>query len=482
MKDAIELPIIVCGELIYPDDLPDDSLNIFEFETGTKVILPRLTEEHIRKIENSSNDELHSLSVDDIAIFLDKVSKKWKNPKYELREKAIEYISSVTGYCKDIISNDLDFVVYSAEREKLYEIIETDLDNPYYLDEFIPFQCTLRHAQPKGNVLHIMVGNVPMAGLFTLIRSVITKNSTVAKLPARDPITVLMFALSFLEIDKEHPVSKSITVAYWEPTGEMGKRLVKKANAVCVWGKEDTMNSIRSLLSYGQEILEFGPKRSLAIFFDDANLEEACMRLAYDMSVYDQEACFCPQQLFVQRRNIEDIIEPLKYYLDRICKFIPKIFTPIDTAAHVKNVILENRFAGNTVVVADDFSWTIILNKEMDLVEDHPLSRSLYIYKFNDVSELEKIINKDIQTISIYPWNNHTKIAEKYTKLGASRIVETGMVNKPRVGFTHDSNKVLSKLVNWVSVERGTDFMYKFGRYSKDEAEVNLFGGKRKQV
>lgn len=477
--EEIKLPIIVCGELIYPDGLPEEKLCSFEFEAGVKVILPKLQEEHIKKIEECTNDELHSLSIDEIAVFLDKVSKKWRDPDYKFRETTAEYISKVTGYCTNTIKNDLEFIAYSAAREKLYEIVETDLENAYYLDEFIPFQSILRHAQPKGTILHVMVGNVPMAGLFTLIRTVITKNITLAKLPSRDPITVLMFALSFIEVDKNHPVSKSLTVAYWEPMGEIGKRLVKKADAVCVWGKEDTMNNIRSLLSYGQEIIEFGPKRSMAVFFEEANLEEACMRLAVDMSFYDQEACFCPQQLFVQNHNIDDVIEALSFYLNRVNHFLPKIFTPIDIAAYLNNISLESEFMGDRVVRGENNVWTLIVKNEISVPEEHPLSRTMFVYGFKDTKELEKIINKDVQTISVYPWDKHRCVADRFTKLGATRIVETGMANKPRVGFTHDSKKVLSRLVDWVAVERGTDFMYKFGRYNKTEAEIKLFGGKR---
>ena len=477
--EEIRLPIIVCGELIYPDGLPEEKLNIFEFESGVKVILPKLQEEHIRKIERCTNDELHSLSIDEIAVFLDKVSRMWRDPDYEFRETAVEYISKVTGYCTNTIKNDLEFIAYSAAREKLYEIVETDLENAYYLDEFIPFQSVLRHAQPKGTVLHVMVGNVPMAGLFTLIRTVITKNLTLAKLPSRDPITVLMFALSFIQLDSAHPVSKSLTVAYWEPMDETGRRLIKKADAVCTWGKEETMNNIRSLLTYGQDIIEFGPKRSMAVFFEEANLEEACMRLAVDMSFYDQEACFCPQQLFIQNHRIDDVNEALAFYLNRVNHFLPKIFTPIGIAAYKNNIILESEFMGDKVVKGENNIWTLINKKEIGVPEEHPLSRTMYIYEFKETSELEKIITKDVQTISIYPWDKHRCVADRFTKLGSSRIVETGMSNKPRVGFTHDTNKVLSRLVNWVAVERGTDFMYKFGRFNKADAEVNLFGGKR---
>lgn len=385
----------------------------------------------------------------------------------------------VTGYCEQMVKSDIDYVARATQRAELYDIIQTDLDNPYYLDDFIPCQAVLRHAQPKGKIIHVMAGNVPMAGLFTLLRSVITKNMTLIKLPSRDPVNVLMFAYSFLETDSEHPVSKSLTVAYWEPMNEMGREIMKQANAVCTWGKLDTMNNIRSLLKYGQEIIEFGPKRSIAVFLKNGDIESACMRLAYDMSIYDQEACFCPQLLFVQTKDLNDIVEPLQYYLNRMETIIPKVITPIDISAHLQSIILENMFMQNHVVKADSNQWTIILKNDIALPNEHPLSRTIYVYKFDHIDEIAPIVNNDMQTISVFPWNKYTEIAEKFTFLGARRIVETGLVNKPKLGFTHDGMKVLSRMVNWVCVEKGSDFLYKYGRFAGEQAEKFLYGGKR---
>lgn len=477
--EELKLPIIVCGKRIYPEGLPKDKLNIFEFETGIRVVLPKLTEEMICEIEKSRNDELHAESIDVILRFIESVSKKWKDRNNTARNDAIRYIQMVDGYCQAAVENDIDFFAYSSSREKLYEMLETDIDNAYYLDDFLPYQSVLRHAQPKGKVLHIMAGNIPMAGLFTMLRSIITKNVTIAKLPKRDPVTVLLYALSILDEDEENPVSKSLTIAYWGQDSEAAARIIKNANAVCVWGRQDAVVAIRKMLSSGQELLEFGPKRSISIVFNDANLEEVSMRIASDISFYDQEACFSPQQIFVAADICEKIIEPLCFYLNRAAKLLPKVFTSLDVVAYRNMSMLESEFLGDQVIHGTDNVWAIICKQKISIPEDHPLSRTIYLYPFKDTSEIECIIDKDVQTAAIFPLKRYYEIADKFTRLGISRIVESGMSNRPRVGFAHDNKKVLSRLVDWVTVERGTDFMYKFGRFTKDEADINLFGGIR---
>jgi len=474
----IKLPIIVCGEVISPDNLKDEDIDIFEYETGVKIALPKFKEEYYKRIEQSSNRDIHDLSIDEIALFIEKVSLRWQNPSYELKEKLVNYVEAITGYCKNIIQSDVDTIIHSMNRPSIYEIIEADLGNAYYLDELIQYKSVYRHAQPRGKVLHIMVGNVPMAGLFTLIRSIVTKNLTIAKLPKRDVVSVLMFALSFIEENKDHPISKSISVGYWGIDSELGKKLIDISDAICCWGKLDTMNNVRKMVGYGKELVEFGPKRSLSVIGDNADLEIAAMRLAYDISIYDQEACFCPLQVFYQGNHLDKLLKALSYYLERALKMLPKIYTPKDIGAHVNRIKLECAYNQEKVISGSNNQWNIIVKNEISIHDEHPLSRTLYLYTIKDLKEVEAVINKDVQTIAIFPFEMYEKIADSYTFLGASRIVELGLVSKPRIGFTHDGMKPLSRLVNWVSIEKGAFFRYKYGRYTLDEANKFLYGGK----
>src|SRR5262249_47225798 len=156
-------------------------------------------------------------------------------------------------------------------------------------------------AQPKGRVLHVLVGNVPLAGLFTLVRSVLTKNVTVAKLPSRDMVSSLFFALGFRDVDPAHPITRSISAVYWPGGSELEQTFIDAADLVCAWGQKEAMESIKRKLRCGTDFLEFGPKRSLLLVGQPIeDVDDVAMRAAYDVSVYDQEACFSAQRVFVE--------------------------------------------------------------------------------------------------------------------------------------------------------------------------------------
>src|SRR5262249_36162765 len=156
----------------------------------------------------------------------------------------------ITGYDPKIVGYDFFVVGAALTRPKLYDFLQTDLGDPYLLDEWRPYQAVYRHAQPRGKVVHIMVGNVPMAALFTIVRSVLTKNLTIAKLPSRALVTSLYFVLTCLDVDPRHPVSRSLSALYWEGGSPVEDRFLDLADVVCVWGQKEAVEHVRRKLKY----------------------------------------------------------------------------------------------------------------------------------------------------------------------------------------------------------------------------------------
>ena len=146
-----------------------------------------------------------------------------------------------------------------------------------------------------------------------MIRSLLVKNNSLCKIPKRDPVSAIYFALSLIEIAPDHPITKSISVAYWERDSWQEERLLHASNAVCIWGGDSAISEIRKKLKAGTRVLEFGPKRSLA-FIDLSNIdegdsiEEIALRSGHDFSVYNQEACFTSQELYIVADDYKFIV------------------------------------------------------------------------------------------------------------------------------------------------------------------------------
>jgi long-chain-fatty-acyl-CoA reductase len=470
----VDLPIIVCGKKIVHDG-SRETITITT-ENGDQVRFPALTEEDIREIEDSRlNTHLHETHIDDITIFFQKIARFWQQKENKLRDEAIKYCSCMTGFAEYSVLRD--YMLFSqvyATRSELYDQLEAELGDIWYLEEWLPVETCYIHAQPMGMVTNILVGNVPLSSLTGMFRSLIVKNNTLCKLAKRDPITALYFGLSFLELEPDHPITKSLSIVYWDKNSWQEERLLHSSDAVCVWGGETAVNEVKKKIRSGTKLLEFGPKRSISLVDLTAKeegdtIDDIAHRVAHDFSTYNQEACFSSQELFIIADDMmfSDFLENLKQALDFYLIKFPKIGVMDDSKAHVYLTRLEHMIEGDEVIATENHNWTIIITSSKKRVINHPLNRTVIIHRIDKPEEVLEFVNTYTQTVVMYPWKMSEVLRESITLKGVDRIAAIGMSGSQRAGAPHDGMKIYAELVRWVTVERGLDYKSKY--YTNDK-------------
>jgi long-chain-fatty-acyl-CoA reductase len=454
-RPPFQLPILVNGRPVHAD--PADCHRI-EYETGAVVLIPRLTPELVAEITAAPRSALDHLDLDDIAILLDRVSSVWSDPAFPGRAEAVRMGAAVTGFSPRMMDEDHARMAAATTRAKLYDIVDADLGDALVLDHWMPSHSVLLKARPAGRVLHVMVGNVPLAGLFTLVRSMLTKNTTVAKLPSRDPVTCLLYALAFHAVAPDHPVTRSLSVVFWPGGDPVEDEFVAAADVVCAWGGEESIDALKRKVPRNTGFLEFGPKESLMLIGGPVeDLSNLAMRAAFDISAYEQEACFSPQRVFVEG-DPAPFVDELCAWLDKLLVRLPVGHRPLDQVAHLTRSRQSARFDGCDVRSAAGGEWTVVTVPDGDLDRrDHPLGRTVFVHRVEDLRDVVPLIHPEVQTIGVHPWTRGLDLADELTVTGASRITEVGLMTRHRVGFTHDGRQPLRSMVRWVSVERGLD-------------------------
>ena len=471
--EIIKLPLVVCGERKEPTD---SNYIALKYKTGIEVHIPALESADIEKMKTSTNEELRSLHIDDIAIFLNDLGKLWLDDNFKYRKMAINYARKAIQYVGPSIYYDLGLLSSAMRRGKIYDMLESEIGNPYYMDEWIPKQTVYLHAEPRGKVVHVIVGNIPMAGLFSILRSVMTKNVTIAKLPKRDIMTSLLFALSFIELDSSHPITKSISAVYWEAGSAVEDEMLSTADVVCAWGRQASIESVKRKIPYGTEFIEFGPKRSIHLIGSDtSDYEYVAMKAAYDISIYDQEACFSPQETYFEG-DPGQYIRHLQVWLDKSLRRIPKGPISEDMKAHINLVRSEAKFRGWQVYAPNHLGWTIIVTDKPCVIENHPLSRTIYIHPVQNLCEAFLFITKDTQTAAVHPPERAKELADGLVERGVARIAEVGRAGRPRPGFTHDGIHPMERLIRWVTIERGIRFKYKYWGLPPEDDDRLFYG------
>jgi long-chain-fatty-acyl-CoA reductase len=287
-----KVPLIISGK----EKIGKNRIVKFASEEGEiKIALPSISENDIRQMKNVNKNEIHDLCIDEIISFLEKVGKLWASKTYDKREELVDITTKITGYSKPMIELGMQQIRGLLSKEFLEATLINELGDKRLLDDWLPRNEASVHCQPRGNILHILAGNIPVVCVMSLVRGVLTKNCNILKMSSRDVVTASYIAQSFADIELDHPITKTTSAIYWPANKEnVLNSLLSFVNCVCTWGGKEAVESIRKKAPSEVELLEFGPRRGIQLIGREAfeNLKQVTIRAAHDLTLFDQEACF----------------------------------------------------------------------------------------------------------------------------------------------------------------------------------------------
>ena len=471
--ETIEIDLVINGRIV-----PSQGrmMHELEYEQGLRVRVPELSRADLdafliegRKVQR----ELDALTIRELTEFLAAVGKAWMNDASPWRRFAAKYAPSLTGYHPAMLANDYFLLgEFLAAPSSLYDQVRAELGHEHVFDEWIPVHASYVRAFGLGLAVHILVGNLPLAGLYSLVRAVAARNVSLAKLPTRDPVSTYAFVRSMIDLDPTHPVARSMSLAYWERDSPLGAEALRKADVAIVWGGGETMSAVARMAA-GTPLVMFGPRWSMsAIDLRDVDFEKAALRLAFEMAYYDQEACFSTQRAFICG-DVAAFVPALAAAARRFTKAMPLVTTNRDALAHRSANLLEAAYRDWGVTMAGDSAIVVVPPGER--LHEHPLTRTLYIHPIEDIGEVTQHVDRLTQTLCVYPWSSALRYRDEWAQAGADRIVELGMSRHPRQGFTHDGMRWLNQLVRMACTERPTSQLYRYNTLDPKGLERWLF-------
>jgi long-chain-fatty-acyl-CoA reductase len=452
-RDSVAGPVVEIPTLLWGKRTPgrDDVCRI-TFRNGAEATVRNLNADLADSVIGYNRIALARMPVQEIVAFLNRVGRNWKNQGYVRRRLYITQLQTFLGYSEEAADAEADRIAaLLTAHSRGYDVIEAELGSRFVVDEWIRREDSWIRAFPRGLVAHVLPGNVPIANIVSVVRALITKNVSVAKLPSIDVFTMTAFALSLLDVDPEHPVARSLSVVYWDHHNKHGETVVGQADAVVAWGGEEAVGWAHGATSASASFTGFGPKRSLALIASDADLASAARGIAHDASVYDQHACFSTQQVFMDGDQ-EELCAQLERELDLHIDLLPPSYLSEDQAALINLVRGEEEVLGRRMAGRSDLGWTIVQCSPDDVWE-HPLCRTLFVHKVDSLSEVYQYVGSDVQTVTGAPWSMLTMHRDALALRGVSRFAEVGLSNIFRVGGTHDAMNPLQALVRIVSMD-----------------------------
>ncbi|WP_150139469.1 long-chain-fatty-acyl-CoA reductase LuxC [Candidatus Enterovibrio escicola] len=452
------IPIVINGQ-VEPFDSDKETHIRVNFDGGNSVYLPRITSTHVEKMityDNTNNIKLHN-----IINFLYTVGQRWKNEEYSRRRNYIRELKNYMGYSEQMAKLEANWIsMVLCSKSGLYHTVQNELGSRHMLDEWIPQDECYVKAFPKGKSLHLLAGNVPLSGVSSIVRAILTKNQCIIKTSSADPFTAHALAMSFIEVDKNHPITRSLSVLYWshEEDTSLPEEILQSMDVVVAWGGSSAIEWAVKYSPLMIDVIKYGPKKSISIIDDPEDLVTAATGVAHDICFYDQQACFSSQNVFYMGDSYEEFKEELRNRLGLYARILPKARQSFDEQAVYSLTAKECQFAGLKVEVDPKQDWMIV-ESSPGVELNQPLGRCVYLHhatRFEDI--LPFVVKYQTQTVSMYPWTSVFKYRDALAIKGAERIVESGMNNIFRMGGSHDAMRPLQRLVRYISQERPFDF------------------------
>jgi hypothetical protein len=368
------------------------------------------------------------------------------------------------------------YLSFYLKRNNVENLISSSVGNLKYLDEFVESQSQpgkYLKAQGRGIVCHWIAGNVKTLAIYSLINSLLGRNSNIMKLPKESLDEVLDILSLFAGLSVEYrgrsycsdDILKNIAMVHFDSQDEyLNSCMSKVADARVIWGGQTSVNAINLLpkKTTCRDVV-FGPKYSFAVM-DSRLVSEAfaspemigryMSAFAMDIAQFGQNACSSPHVLFIEgtAAQAEAVAESLGRALEKMAKRNPNNLGE----AKASRIINERaRYAlslERDVKASRDLSWTILLGSGPTLEE--PLGgRCIYIKNIDDIFMLEDQVTKMVQTIGFEGMDREkaVRFADRVSRRGADRIVRFGGMNAYEVPW--DGTFLLNEIVRWCSLD-----------------------------
>jgi len=336
-----------------------------------------------------------------------------------------------------------------ASADDLLELIRLEAGHAEVLDGFRPYGKTLLKATAPGTIVHVVSGNTPHAALQSLVVGLLIGSRNLVKIPSAGLPAVAEFLGKL-------PPELGSTV---EVQDELAPAWLETADAVIVFGSDETVAEIRRRVPGSAKFFPHGHRVSFSVIFDDPELVSVAGAAA-DVSRFDQQGCLSPHVIYVnEAAGLE-----ARTYADALAREMaayeardPRGTLTVEEAGAILDLRSGYRFraaSDHRVQLwespAGD-AWTVIYEEDPWFVSSC-LNRVIFVKPLpGDLAFAVDTVKPWLGAIGIWPASIEN--AERVAPLGPSRICPVGKMQEPLWSWHQEGRKVLAPLLDFVDFE-----------------------------
>ncbi len=465
MLDAFWLPGLDAGDVA-----AWDTRDLGEAGIRWPRLRPDALRRVLRAIAGARAETLARLPVARIVQAIDAAAARLARRDHPLRAAAEAALPAATGYSPEMVRLVLDRMAADWRAPALERLLRAELGDPALLDGFRPEPGTgerrLRASGPAV-AFHVFAGNVPGVAVTCLVRSLLVKAATLGKTAAGEPVLAPLFARALADVAPE--IAAALAVGYWEGgTEELEAVALDAADAVVVYGGEETISSLAPRVRPGTRLLDHGPRYSFGIVGRDALAREhapaTADAVARAVAAFDQQGCVSPHLVYAERGGEvgpAELAGLVAGALDAIERELPRgRLSPAEAAAiHQARGAAEFRaIAGEDVALhaGEGTAFTVAYDADPAFAVSC-LNRFLWVKPLDEVlqaAERARPYARFLQTVAVAgAGERRGALAAALAAAGATRVTTFQAAPWPPMEWHHDGRGPLVELVRWTDLE-----------------------------
>ncbi len=416
-------------------------------------------------------NQAHSLAhrpVREILGSIDQAVQRWLDPDSQERQEADRRLPATTGLSPAMLRHVLPLIFREYRADKLETLCVDELGGLAVLDRFVPSVSGQKRAGGPPLITHVLAGNMPGAGLDSVLFSLLVKSAALVKTSSAEPVLPVLFARSIRDIDPD--LGACLNIVSW-PGGNpaLEDLAYVRADIVVASGSDASLAAIRKRTR--GRFIGYGHKVSLSLVAKErlAKVEAIAHSAAYDVAVYDQQGCLSPQLIYVEEGGAvtpKEFAAVLATGLAHWQTALPRGPVPAEVSTALRRVRDETEWralAGKEVILyasPQGTDWTVVYEADPTFVQS-PLYRTIRVKPLRHLAQLGELLEAwrpYLEAVGVTAGPERlASLAETLGALGVSLVCPIGAMQHPPLSWRHGGRPRIGDLVRWVGVEGGTE-------------------------
>jgi len=428
-----------------------------------------LAQQSIERIELARENHLLGTPVRKIVETIDKASQNLSDRKCPLRKEAEEVMPVTTGLSPQMLSVCLDGLTGMFRKDNMLEMLYSEFGDPGYLDGFRKSKAGESRAFGKDLIVNVFgSGGVPGLQVLGIVNGLLIKSAVFSKPDSGEPNLPSIYLRAIADVDPK--IAEAAAAFPWKGGSPEHADLEAyvfggrgKKDAVVVYGSDETIREVGKKVSPDCKFIAYPPRTGLIMIGKEKltkdNVTGLARRVAMDVCMYDQKACFSPQRIYVEQGgevSPEEFAYALSNEMDKLGKALP-VGQLTDYAKgrinERKRTYQLQKALGNAEFFNPEGGFVVFDRKQA--LETPITYRTVQVMPVEDLSEVPVLIKPfegHIQAVGIEADDKRFReYSDVFSRIGeTSRITTPGNMYRFPLAMHHDGRGNYADLVRWV--------------------------------